>query len=175
MWTCPKCGSKVDAGFDVCWNCGTSRDGTEDPTFLPADDSGPIPDAPAPQQVNLEGGDQADCPRSAEVTGELVPCYQTFSLIEAKFLADQLNGRGIRAVCDDQDMQDNLGGWSGNPRVYCHQGDLDAGSVRLPGGGTRRRRRGTTRWSRGKGILRSHAVRLFCGGGNPLRRLRGER
>ncbi|AMV21448.1 putative signal transducing protein [Planctomyces sp. SH-PL14] len=25
-WTCPRCGSDVDAGFDVCWNCGNSGD-----------------------------------------------------------------------------------------------------------------------------------------------------
>ena len=23
MWTCPKCGTKVDPSFDVCWACGT--------------------------------------------------------------------------------------------------------------------------------------------------------
>jgi hypothetical protein len=25
-WTCPRCGSDVDAGFDVCWNCGNAGD-----------------------------------------------------------------------------------------------------------------------------------------------------
>lgn len=25
-WTCPQCGSDVDAGFDVCWNCGEAGD-----------------------------------------------------------------------------------------------------------------------------------------------------
>jgi len=24
-WRCPGCGETVEAGFDVCWNCGTSR------------------------------------------------------------------------------------------------------------------------------------------------------
>ena len=24
-WRCPVCGSEVDAGFALCWNCGTSR------------------------------------------------------------------------------------------------------------------------------------------------------
>jgi hypothetical protein len=120
MWTCPKCGTKVDAAFDVCWQCGTAPDGTEDPTFETADDQGPIP---------LDGDEPMDS--STTTTGmsgtaaELVPCYQAFSLMEAKFLADQLNDQGITAVCDSQDMQDNLGGWSGNPRVYCHEGDLE--------------------------------------------------
>lgn len=28
-WTCPACGSEVDAGFEVCWSCGAS--GEENP------------------------------------------------------------------------------------------------------------------------------------------------
>jgi uncharacterized membrane protein YvbJ len=33
MWMCPKCGENVEATFDVCWNCGTDKDGREDPSF----------------------------------------------------------------------------------------------------------------------------------------------
>ena len=25
-WICPGCGEQVEAGFDLCWNCGRSRD-----------------------------------------------------------------------------------------------------------------------------------------------------
>ncbi len=25
-WRCPACGESVEAGFDLCWNCGTARD-----------------------------------------------------------------------------------------------------------------------------------------------------
>ena len=25
-WVCPGCGEPVDAGFDLCWNCGRHRD-----------------------------------------------------------------------------------------------------------------------------------------------------
>ena len=32
-WTCSKCGETVDAGFLVCWSCGTSIEGVEDPSF----------------------------------------------------------------------------------------------------------------------------------------------
>jgi hypothetical protein len=35
-WTCSKCGETVDAGFLVCWSCGTSIDGVEDPSFVSA-------------------------------------------------------------------------------------------------------------------------------------------
>ena len=33
MWACPKCAEKVEPDFDVCWSCGTSRAGVEDPDF----------------------------------------------------------------------------------------------------------------------------------------------
>ncbi len=45
MWLCTKCREKLDDNFDVCWNCGTSKDGVEDPGFRKADD------APAPAEV----------------------------------------------------------------------------------------------------------------------------
>lgn len=32
-WRCVQCYESVDQGFDVCWNCGTHRDGTKDPNF----------------------------------------------------------------------------------------------------------------------------------------------
>ena len=25
-WICPGCGERVEAGFDLCWNCGRSRE-----------------------------------------------------------------------------------------------------------------------------------------------------
>ena len=33
MWKCSKCRVSVGGTFEVCWNCGTSRDGTEDHGF----------------------------------------------------------------------------------------------------------------------------------------------
>jgi hypothetical protein len=42
MWRCPKCRSKVDDSFDVCWSCGTTPDGIEDPDFVTADEAEPI-------------------------------------------------------------------------------------------------------------------------------------
>jgi hypothetical protein len=38
MWSCPKCRAKVDDSFELCWACGTSRDGEEDTAFTRADD-----------------------------------------------------------------------------------------------------------------------------------------
>jgi hypothetical protein len=34
MWTCSRCGERVEDGFEVCWSCGTSIDGITDPNFL---------------------------------------------------------------------------------------------------------------------------------------------
>jgi len=32
-WSCSGCGQDNDADFSVCWQCGTSVDGTSDPNF----------------------------------------------------------------------------------------------------------------------------------------------
>jgi hypothetical protein len=38
-WTCSKCGETIDAGFLVCWSCGTSIEGVEDPSFFSTQDT----------------------------------------------------------------------------------------------------------------------------------------
>jgi hypothetical protein len=138
MWTCPKCGSKVDVGFDVCWQCGTSRDGAEDPSFVRADDAAPIED-PIYDPI-ADPGPKFPGPVDAVAgSADLVECYQALSLMEAKFLADQLNAEGIAAVSDTMDLQDALGTWQGNPRVYCRAEDLAAARTWLEGYEIRRR------------------------------------
>jgi hypothetical protein len=37
-WICSKCAETVDAGFLVCWSCGASIEGVEDPSFVTADE-----------------------------------------------------------------------------------------------------------------------------------------
>ena len=56
MWKCVKCHEKVDNNFEVCWNCGTSREGIEDPEFrpadqIPADELESDPRSPKPESV----------------------------------------------------------------------------------------------------------------------------
>jgi predicted nucleic-acid-binding Zn-ribbon protein len=41
MWPCPKCREDVENTFEVCWNCGTARDGSEDAAFRRAEDLEP--------------------------------------------------------------------------------------------------------------------------------------
>jgi hypothetical protein len=38
MWHCTKCRESVEDSFNVCWNCGTSKEGVEDPSFQRAED-----------------------------------------------------------------------------------------------------------------------------------------
>jgi hypothetical protein len=33
MWECRKCHEQHEDSLEVCWNCGTSKEGVEDPTF----------------------------------------------------------------------------------------------------------------------------------------------
>lgn len=47
MWKCTKCSEEVEDSFDVCWNCGTSKEGVENPHFLkPESETRTEPDQP---------------------------------------------------------------------------------------------------------------------------------
>lgn len=41
MWVCQKCHERHEDSFEVCWKCGTSKAGVEDPAFRPADQIDP--------------------------------------------------------------------------------------------------------------------------------------
>lgn len=43
MWQCPRCGEEIEEAFDVCWACGTSREGVEDRLFKPVLDQAELP------------------------------------------------------------------------------------------------------------------------------------
>jgi hypothetical protein len=56
MWECQKCHEQHEDSFEVCWNCGTSKAGVEDPTFQVADQVDPaILEQAASKQVNVTG------------------------------------------------------------------------------------------------------------------------
>ena len=114
MWTCPNCETRVEPTLDVCWNCGTSAEGVADPTFVRADDAGPINDP-----VEFPPRDTGKSPM-----GELVEAYRALDVPEATFLADQLHDRGIPATADTQDLSDSLGGIASGPRVWVAEADL---------------------------------------------------
>jgi hypothetical protein len=56
-----KCRESIEDSFDVCWNCGTSKDGEEDPSFKKEPDSLTATNAPA------EGPRQSTAPSTADV------------------------------------------------------------------------------------------------------------
>jgi hypothetical protein len=126
MWQCPKCHSKVDDSFDVCWSCGTTSDGIEDPDFVTADDAEPIRDEELPEGAEVDDplADFAGTPMP-----DLVECFMANNTIEAKFVADQLMEQGIPAIADKIDVNLLMGGfqptlWGYGPKVRVRRDDL---------------------------------------------------
>jgi len=121
MWTCPKCGAKVDPAFEVCWRCGTTPDGVEDPTFVPADEP---PPGTSPLDLDMPKGSEPLPEPATTNAADLVECYWAIDVMQAKFLADLLTDNGIPAVSDLHDMHDALGSMSSGPRVWVRAEDL---------------------------------------------------
>jgi hypothetical protein len=44
MWHCSQCGEAIPDNFDVCWHCGTHRDGTAANDFQAEPDDPSVPD-----------------------------------------------------------------------------------------------------------------------------------
>jgi hypothetical protein len=68
MRQCVKCVERHEDSFDLCWNCGTSSHGIEDPSFRKEDeaDTEPEPDRSVAEATAI--GEPADesplsCPR----------------------------------------------------------------------------------------------------------------
>jgi len=94
MWKCPKCGTPIEPSFDVCWACGTSAEGVEDPNFVTADEAEPIYE-PRSEAAKADLAVEAELP---EPPAEVVECYRAASTAEAKFLIDRLAEQGIPAM-----------------------------------------------------------------------------
>ena len=149
MWTCPKCRTKIDASFEVCWSCGTSPGGEEDPASARADDVGPTADPPwksghkAGNDLDLELADLA------EPEFELAECYWAGDPFEAMFLAGQLAREGIPATADAWDLRIVFAGLFGlvsagpyfGPRVRVRAADLPRARTWLADYEQRRRAR----------------------------------
>jgi hypothetical protein len=104
MWICPKCKTDVEDPFDICWACGTSRDGVEDPAFDPETDS----------IVTKEDFERA---RAARATERTVTIGIYNSGVEAEMARNHLEAAGIPALVVGEDaalvdwlIRDSLGG-----------------------------------------------------------------
>lgn len=51
MWTCPKCSKKVDDAYEICWACGTTVDGMENPHFF--DEASGEKEAPSGPEADI--------------------------------------------------------------------------------------------------------------------------
>jgi hypothetical protein len=123
MWQCPKCRSHVDDSFEVCWSCGTTPDGIEDPDFVTADEAAPVDDQVAEKEPGFDDGlgDFAGMP-----VPDLAECSTSRDTIEAKFIADQLMEQGIPAIAESRDGNVSAGLWKPEyaPKVRVRQDDL---------------------------------------------------
>jgi hypothetical protein len=84
MWTCPKCRIEVEPEFDVCWNCGTSRDGEVPPAFNPELDG-------------MIGAEQYEAEIGAKRHDDLVTVATFLNAGEAHLARSRLEAEGIPA------------------------------------------------------------------------------
>jgi hypothetical protein len=87
-WTCSKCGETVDAGFLVCWSCGTSVEGVEDPSFVGACETD-LGDSESQAITFLDDDREEPKPGPAPR-----PCTRCQGSLERGFIADT-NQRGM--------------------------------------------------------------------------------
>ena len=106
MWKCTKCGELVEDDFEVCWNCGTSSEGVEDPEFrradqIPVEEMGS--DRPSPSREPVLDESTAICEMSNEVGRETSEsstlscprCYLDLDFLGAKSFHEGFQWGGL--------------------------------------------------------------------------------
>ncbi len=89
MWNCSKCGEKVEDDFDVCWSCGTTKEGTPSPDFVP-------------EQDGVMGEQAYQVQQAAQREENLVTVATFGNAPEAHMVRSRLEAEGIHAfVMDD--------------------------------------------------------------------------
>jgi hypothetical protein len=123
MWRCPKCRKEVDDSFEVCWACGTTPDGIDDPTFVTANEADRIDDQVAEKEPKfLDSLDDF----AGMLIPDLIECYTARNTTEAAFIANELKEEGIRAIADGRDGNLSAGVWKPEygPKVRVRLEDL---------------------------------------------------
>jgi hypothetical protein len=126
MWRCPKCGTQIEPGFEVCWNCGTAQDGTRAEGFRaePADpavpDLGPDPELPK-ERV-------ADAAAPKATNERIVELCSAGNAIEAQELCNVLEEEGIHAEVVGGSLAGAAGGLvlgePTAPRIWLRESDV---------------------------------------------------
>ena len=136
MWTCPGCQAKVDGEFEICWRCGTSPEGEEDPYFGHEGDSDSYFRASVKPDPKVQKTDDSELAESWEASTEpwndIVECYWARNCNEAMVLANHLELEGIPARADSIDLRIVMAGLFGlisagpyfAPRVWILARDL---------------------------------------------------
>ena|SRR5947209_7117107 len=60
MWTCSHCGENLKDSFQVCWSCGTTKDGILDPHFHDQEGVGAAPENQALEDVFVDTDQEAE-------------------------------------------------------------------------------------------------------------------
>ena len=89
MWTCPKCKIEIEPSFDVCWACGTSRDGESTSGF-------------DPEAEGIMGKDTYTAESEAKKREDLVTLATFWNAPEAHVVRSRLEADGIAAVVTDE-------------------------------------------------------------------------
>jgi hypothetical protein len=74
----------VDPGFEVCWSCGTSKEGVEDPSFVREDEAEVAAEAPSDEPLP----DEFQPP----VVPERLLCLRCFGEMQEGFVASSRDG-----------------------------------------------------------------------------------
>lgn len=135
MWNCPLCTAEVDPEFEVCWQCGGSREGVPDPTFVRADDAGPIDGPPVTEDALGAASVVAEVSDANPFGPDVEPvvAYTAEDRMQAHFLAQELNAMGIPAAADLHEPNESLGGMGSLPKVYVRAEDYDKARTWLAG------------------------------------------
>ncbi len=83
MWTCPKCQEQIERQFGVCWQCGTSRDGVEDPHFVREIDAALVPPTPPRRRPWLTSPHPVSngCPQCGDTAHETTPAATRIAFV----------------------------------------------------------------------------------------------
>src|SRR5437588_9420280 len=89
MWTCPKCKIDVEPQFELCWACGTSRDGEQTSSFNP-------------EAEGIMGADEYAAETEAKRREDFVTLATFWNAPEAHVVRSRLEAEGIPAVVTDE-------------------------------------------------------------------------